>query len=791
MPLNAFPRFFIVSLLLAPSAAVVAADPVGKPPAAWIDPLIGTNASRAHGNLGKTFPGPCRPFGMVQLSPDTDTTGDQTAGYSHHNTTIEGFSFTHMSGVGWHGDFGNLLVTPARGPLHVVPGREEVSGSGYRSRFRHETEVVQAGYYAVTLEDHDIRSELTATARAGMLRFSFPGEGDETNRVQFDLAHRIGGTSTRQFIRVVDDRTFEGWIACDPSGGGWGHGGGRVSYKLHFHGRFSAPFRDSVIWSADLTGVNRKESFSNQEAYRERIRTTATLLRGRQEHEGDHLGFNAEFAHRDTRRVLLKVGISFVDIEGARRNLDTELDHWDFERVRREAWESWNRALGESGLTVEGGTDDQRTIFHTALYHTMIDPRCVSDADGRYVGADRRVHVASGFTYRSIFSGWDVFRSQFPLQTLINPRLVDDEINTLMQIAELSGRGYFPQWEHMGAYSPIMLGDPALAVIADAYRKGIRGFDAEKAFALCRETSLRGWRPQADFYNERGYVPGSISWTLESAYFDACLARFAGQLGREEDARFFGQRALNYRHLFDPEVGFMRARDRDGAWLPWKGPTVFGQGCAESNPYQQGWFVPHDPQGLVALMGRDEFERKLTAFFELTPRDLSYRNPYFSVENEIVHTVPYLFTSIGQPWQTQKWLRFALANAFRPGVYGLPGNDDVGQMSAWYVLNAIGLHPLDPAGGVLIIGSPIFDRITLALDRRYYAGERFSITVRNNGLENIYIQSARLNGRPIERAWLHVEEVTRGGELELVMGREPNRDWGADPRNFPPSWGRP
>jgi putative alpha-1,2-mannosidase len=201
--------------------------------------------------------------------------------------------------------------------------------------------------------------------------------------------------------------------------------------------------------------------------------------------------------------------------------------------------------------------------------------------------------------------------------------------------------------------------------------------------------------------------------------------------------------------------------------------------------------VPHDPQGLVELMGRGEFERKLTAFFELTPKDLSYRNPYFSVENEIVHTVPYLFTSIGQPWQTQKWLRFALANAFRTGVYGLPGNDDVGQMSAWYVLNAIGLHPLDPAGGVLIIGSPIFDRITLALDRRYYAGERFTITVRNNGADNPYVQSARLNGIPLERAWLRVEEVTRGGELELVMGRGPNRDWGANPRNFPPSWSRP
>jgi predicted alpha-1,2-mannosidase len=751
-----------------------------------INPLIGASTDDQR-NPGKTFPGAATPFGLVQLSPDTITGGDNGSGYSYEHTSIEGFSFTHMSGVGWYGDLGNFLVMPTTGPLKTergTNGRQD----GYRSRFRHETETAQAGYYAVTLDDYKIRVEATAAPRAGILRFTFPKS--DCSRIQIDLARRIGGTSTRQFVRVVDDHTIEGWMKCPPSGGGWGDGAGKADYTVYFSAEFSIPLQHFGVWSARIPDdwQRHREDVASAR-YRQAV-AQAEVLPGCRQLEGKHLGFFVEFPSTAGEQVLLKAGISFASIEGARANLRQDIGRENFAHVRAHAHELWARALAR--VAVQGGTVAQREIFATALYHTMIDPRAYSDVNGVYTGADGKLHRATGFTYRTIFSGWDVFRAQYPWLELIRPDVVNDTVNSLIQQAELSGNGYLARWEILGAESGCMIGDPAVSVFTDAYQKGIRGYDVQKAYALCRQSVLgpKSSRQDLPDYERLGYVPGSISWTLEDAYFDYCAGRFAQALGQTNDAALLLKRALNYRNIYDPTVGNMRAKTLEGSWTKWEGATREGQGCVESNPYQQGWFVPQDVRGLIELMGQDYFVKYLDEFFEKTPPDFRW-NEYDNHSNEPVHHTPYLFVYAARPWLTQKWTRFILDHAYRNNVYGICGNDDVGQMSAWYVLSAMGLYPVSPVDGVYIIGSPIFDRVTLRLDPRFYKGRTFTVSTRNNSQRNIYIQAATLNGRPLPRAWLTQREVLSGGKLELLMGPEPNRSWGSAPGQLPPSLSRP
>ncbi len=746
-----------------------------------IKPIIGASTDDAH-NPGKTFPGAATPFGLVQLSPDTVTGGDNGSGYSYEHKTIEGFSFTHMSGVGWYGDLGNFLVMPTTGPLKTERGVN--GGDGYCSRFRHDTEIAKAGYYAVTLDDYQVRAEATVAPRAGILRFTFPQSNQ--SRIQINLARRVGGTSTRQSVKVVDGHTIEGWMKCPPEGGGWGDGAGHADYTVYFSAQFSKPLSQFGVWSADIPdGWSRHREDVASARYRQAV-AHAAVLPGCRQREGKHLGFYAEFPTTPGEQVLLKVGISFASVEGARANLRQDIPDWDFDRVRRSARDLWSQAL--SGVAVQGGAQAQREIFATALYHVMIDPRAYSDADGQYTGADHRTHRTADFTYRTIFSGWDVFRAQYPLLTIIRPDVVNDTVNSLMQQAELSGNGYLARWEILASESGCMIGDPAVSVFAEAYLKGIRGYDAAKAYALCRESVLgpKSSRQALGDYDRLGFVPGSISWTLENAYFDYCAARFAQALGKTGDAARLLKRSLNYRNIYDRSVGNMRARNADGSWTAWQGATVEGQGCVESNPYQQGWFVPHDVQGLIRLMGKDYFLSYMDEFFAKTPADFRW-NEYDNHSNEPVHHVPYLFACAGKPWLTQKWSRFVMDHAYGNVVYGICGNDDVGQMSAWYVLSAIGIYPVSPVDGVYVIGSPIFRKATVRLDPRYYRGRQFTVVAANSGPGNIYIQSAKLNGQPLDRAWIRHEEIVAGGTLEFVMGPQPNKNWAASPDKAPPS----
>ena len=769
----------LTSFVLAQTAALAGDN---RPLVDCIKPIIGASTDDAR-MPGKTFPGAATPFGLVQLSPDTVTGGDNGSGYSYEHKTIEGFSFTHMSGVGWYGDLGNFLVMPTVGKLKTERGVQGAE-DGYRSRFRHDTEITEAGYYAVTLEDYHVRAEAAAAPRAGILRFTFPQS--EQSRIQIDLARRVGGTSTRQFVQVVDDHTIEGWMKCPPSGGGWGNGAGKADYTVFFSAQFSRPLKEFGVWSATLPDDwNRRRDDVGSARYRAAV-ARATVLPGCRSQEGNHLGFYAEGATREGEQLLLKAGISFVSVEGARENLRQDIPGWDFDGVRTQARQRWAEAL--SGVAIEGGTATQREIFATALYHVMIDPRAFSDANGQYTGADDKIHRTADFTYRTIFSGWDVFRAQYPLLTIIRPDVVNDTVNSLMQQAQLSGNGYLARWEIVARESGCMIGDPAVSVFVEAYLKGIRGYDAQQAWALCRESVMgpKSHREALRDYDRLGFVPRSLSWTLEDAYFDYCAARFAQSLGQTNDAAFLFKRCLNYQNVYDKSVGNMRARNADGSWTRWEGATKEGQGCVESNPYQQGWFVPHDVRGLIQLMGRDYFLSYLTEFFEKTPPDFKW-NEYDNHSNEPVHHVPYLFTYAGKPWLTQKWARFVMDHAYGNTVYGICGNDDVGQMSAWYVLSAIGFYPVSPVDGVYIIGSPLFDQATVRLDSRYHQGRAFTVTAHHNSSANVYVQSAKLNGKPLERAWIRHGEIVAGGTLEFEMGREPNPNWGSAPAVLPPS----
>lgn len=742
-------------------------------PADYVNPFIGastnTGKARAAHGLGKTFPGAATPFGLVQVSPNTITGGDNGPGYSYEHETIEGFAFTQMSGIGWYGDLGNFLVMPSTGGLKTAAGKKDQPEKGYRSRYSKEDEVAKAGYYAATLTDYRIRAEATAAPHSGMLRFTYPE--NKQSRIQIDLARRVGGTSVEQYIKVMDDRTIQGWMKCTPEGGGWGNGDGQPDYTVYFYAQFSKPLKKYGTWSAAIPeGQRRKRQDIESELYQEMI-ARATVKEGCNEDRGKHLGFYTEFETTREEQVVLKAGISFVSMEGAKKNLEAEIKDFDFDKVKDNAYSLWNEALRK--MEVEGGSEEEKYIFYTSLYHTMIDPRCFTDIDGAYPGGDKLPRKTDKFTKRTIFSGWDVFRSQFPLQTIINPLIVQDMLNSLIELADESGKNYLERWEFLNAYSGCMIGHPAVSVMLDAYTKGIRGFDVEKGYRYAKNTLEQYGN------GERGHSYG-ISTTLENAYAEWCLSRLAEDLGRKEDMLIYADRSKSYRNVFDPEKEWFRPLRKDGTWAPWpeKGRLAQDYGCVESNPYQQGWFVPHDLDGLCDLLGgRENSVEDLERFFVNMPEDMLW-NDYYNHANEPVHHVPFLFNPLGNPWLTQYWTRQICRRAYNNSVEGLVGNEDVGQMSAWYVLAASGIHPVCPGDSRYEITSPVFDKVIIRLDPRFASGETFEIRAVNNSEKNVYIQSARLNGQPWNNCWLTHQQITDGGILELQMGDTPDYEWG-------------
>jgi predicted alpha-1,2-mannosidase len=746
--------------------------------ASYVNPFIGASTSTAdagvyHG-LGKTFPGATTPYGMVQVSPNTITGGDNGSGYSYEQTSIEGFAFTQMSGIGWYGDLGNFLVMPTTGKLKTKAGTIAHPEGGYRSLYSKQSEKASAGYYSALLTDYNVKAEMTAAPHSGMLRFTFPK--NKLSRIQIDLARRVGGTSTLQYVKVVDNYTIEGWMKCTPDGGGWGNGDGHADYTVYFYAKFSKPLKDYGVWSADIPdGWVRKREEVGSDKYQERV-ANAAVLPGVKVKQGKHLGFYTRFATKTNEQVLLKSGISFVSIAGAKNNLLAEIKDWDFDAAHQRAITLWDKAL--SKISIRDGSTDQKKVFYTALYHTMIDPRIISDVDGKYPGGDGKAHQSAAFKKRTIFSGWDVFRSQMPLQTIINPSLVNDLVNSMVTLADQKQKDYFERWELLNAYSGCMLGNPMTSVLADAYAKGIRNYDVDKAYALSVGSVEK-------FGNgDKGYAPGSIgiAQTLEYAYNEWCVAQMAGWLKHPADEKKYAARSLSYKNIYDQDKGWFRPKDENGKWVAWpdSGRMTQWYGTFETNPYQQGWFVPQDVDGMVQLMGgKQKVIADLNNLFAKTPENMMW-NDYYNHANEPVHHVPFLYNRLGQPWLTQKWTREICRRAYKNSVEGLVGNEDVGQMSAWYVLAASGLHPVCPGDTRQEITSPVFDKVTLKLDAKYAKGQSFTIIAKNNSPTNIYIQSARLNGSAYTKCYLDYKDISAGGTLELTMGAEPNKNWGTN-----------
>ncbi len=716
-----------------------------RDPVECVNPFIGSvTSSRVRGSAsqGKTFPGPCLPHGLVQLSPDSISEGDNGSGYNHEHTTLMGFSFAHMSGVGWYGDLGNILVMPTTGPLQTSYGQTDKPGSGYLSRKADER--AEAGFYSVTLSDYQIRAELTATARSGLLRFTFPESG--TSRIQIDLARRVGGTAVMQAVRVVGDRAVEGWSRCTAEGGGWGNGRGRPDYTVYFHVEFDRPIQACGVWEVEIPDGARRKHQAADPAFMAAM-TAAKVQPGCREREGRHIGFYTEFPTRAGEQVLMKVGISFVSVDGARRNLAAEIPNWDFDAVRQAARRRWSEEL--SRITVSGGTADQRTAFYTAMYHALIDPRCFADVDGTYPGGDGQPHQTDSYTRRTIFSGWDVYRSAFPLLTIIAPNVVTDMIQSLTDLAVESKKGTFERWEFLNAYSGCMNGNPAVVVMADAYLKGLRGFDVEKSYGVAKATCERIGA------GTNGFSPGDLAGTGEYDLAEWCLGRMAEALGRQDDAQLFLERSRGWRNLYDPASNWFKGRG------------------LESNIDQQGWFVPHDIPGLIEQVGgRELFLARLEDFFEKTP-DVTRWNEFYNHANEPVHLVPFLFNRAGAPWLTQKWVRHICEKAYGADVYGLCGDEDVGQMSAWFVLCACGIHQACPGDTRYEIFAPLFDEVRIRIDPVYGAEREFRITCQGNGPGPRYIQAASLDGKPFDRCWLDHAELVAGGHLELQLGPEP------------------
>ncbi|WP_220388736.1 GH92 family glycosyl hydrolase [[Flexibacter] sp. ATCC 35208] len=734
--------------------SLIAGRTMAQTPADYVNPFIGASTSVGaagiyHG-LGKTFPGATTPYGMVQVSPNTITGGDNGSGYSYEHTSIEGFAFTQMSGIGWNGDLGNFLVMPTLGPL-------KTSKDGYRNDYIKSTENAAAGFYSVKL-NNQILAEMTAAPHSGMLRFTFPASNQ--SRIQIDLARRVGGTATKQYVKVVNDSTITGWMQCSPAGGGWGDGEGHADYTVYFYAVFSKPLRNYGVWSADIPDSwTRKLEDVTSDRYLQQVAKSQVFPKIK-EKEGKHLGFYTEFDTKAGEQVLMKAGISFVSMAGAENNLRHEITNWNFDGVKNRAHASWDKAL--SKIKVSGGTTEEKKVFYTSLYHTMIDPRIVEDVDGKYTGGDGKVYTGNTFHKRSVFSGWDVFRSQMPLQTIINPSLINDLINSLVTLAKEKNKDYLERWELLNAYSGCMLGNPAISVMTDAYAKGIRNYNVKDAYQLSVNSQQRFGNSQL------GYTPGdlSISYTLEYAYTDWCVGQLANWLGEKYSAD-----GGAYKNIFDKEKGWFRPKDKEGNWLPWpeEGRLKQWYGAIEANPYQQGWFVPQDVDGMVALMGgRVKVVKDLESFFEKTPENMMW-NDYYNHANEPVHHVPFLFNRLNKPWLTQKWTRAICRRAYHDGVEGLVGNEDVGQMSAWYVLAAIGIHPVCPGDTRQEITSPVFDKAVIG---------NFTIKATHNSPENIYIQSARLNGKPFNQCHIDYKDIVKGGVLELVMGPSPNEQWG-------------
>lgn len=707
----------------------------------WVNPFIGTGAVESSLS-GNNYPGATVPFGMVQLSPDTREAPDwaQASGYDYNDSTIYGFSHTRLSGTG-ASDFIDILMFPTQ--------------SGKRqSGFTHEQESARPGYYQVMLAEEGIRAELTASARVGVHRYTYPQKG--AAQVWLDLDHSAnkgswGRRIIQSQIRIISPTVVEGYRIIT----GWAK-----LRKIYFHIEFSMPILSSELSDGDRRHVD-----------------TPVI-------NGTNLHGLFSFDRKGNDELIAKVALSPVSIENARQNMTAEVPAWNFDEVSAAAEQSWENELGKIQIQ---GTDLQKTIFYTALYHTMVQPNTMSDVNGEYMATDYTTRqLKEGETHYSTFSLWDTFRAAHPLYTLLHTDKTEDFVKSM--IRQYDDYGYLPIWQLWGQDNYCMIGNHSIPVIVDAVLKGIAGIDAEKAYEAVRASSLTS-HPNSPFdvWEKYGYMPEniqtqSVSITLEQAYDDWCVAQLAKKLGKEEDYNRFMKRSAYYRNLFNPTTGFFQPKDDKGEWIlpfdPYKYGANGGYPFTEGNAWQYYWYVPQNITDLITLTGgKKAFTQKLDAFFTTTHQSGELNDNasgfvgQYAHGNEPSHHVAYLYACAGEAWKTQKYVAHIMNNLYNNSSSGYAGNDDCGEMSAWYIFSALGFYPVNPASGEYVIGTPMLEEAVIQLP----GGKQFIVKAPRKKESDIYIRSMKLNGKKYTKTFITHQDLINGGTLEFVMSAKPNR----------------
>ena len=703
----------------------------------FVDPFVGT------GGHGHTFPGPTMPYGMVQLSPDTRLEGwDGCSGYHQTDSVIYGFSHTHLSGTGGS-DYGDILLMP-------TVGSPKFSNSEYSSTFKKTNEIASPGYYSVMLDKSHIKAELTATLRTGLHKYTFPKSSNAN--IILDLTHR--DEVTQGEINITGSNEISG-IRMSKA---WAE-----KQVVYYVIQFSKPFNKFGIESK---GVLREDM----------RRDTGKLLK-----------CFVQFETNEGETIYAKIGISGVSIEGARKNLVAEQPDYDFDKVVLAAKAAWNAELGRIDAQFNDETD--KKIFYTSLYHCMIAPNIYQDVDGKYLGRDFKIHEAKDFTYHTVFSLWDTYRALHPLFTIIDRKRTADYINTF--IKQFEQGGCLPVWELSGWETGCMIGYHSVPVIAEAYLKGVKGFDIEKAYQAMKFSAMED-RNGLKSYKENGYIKfkdegQNVSRTLEYAYDDWCIAMVAKKLGKTKDFKYFIDRAQNYKNVFDASTGFMRPRNGD--FLTPFDPYSVDDNYTEANAWQYSFYVPQDMSGHIKLLGgKEKLAKFLDTLFVTSSKltgheqsDISGLIGQYVHGNEPSHQIAYEYDYAAQPWKTQSMVRRIMNEMYHLLPDGLAGNEDCGQMSAWYIMSALGFYEVCPGSDHYAIGSPIVSNATIHLEN----GKSFVVKTMNNSKTNVYIKSAKLNGVAYNKSYLLYEDVAKGGVLEFTMQAEPNKNWGSGPAEIP------
>jgi predicted alpha-1,2-mannosidase len=744
----------------------------------FVNPLIGTQ------RMGHTYPGATAPFGMVQLSPDTDTISYEKdgkyngevyaycSGYQYDDPTIVGFSHTHFSGTG-HSDLGDFLIMPSTGALQLNPGTAAHPESGYRSAYSHKDEIAEPGYYKVMLQDDGILAELTATTRVGFHQYTFP-ETDSAHII-LDLIHGIYNYEDKNvwtFIRVENDTLVTGYRQTN----GWAR-----TRVVYFAMAFSKPFcqyghkkYDQAVYRGFYRKFDETKNFP--------------------EMAGEKIRAHFDFKMEEGEMLKIKFALSSVSTAGALKNLQTEIPYWDFEGITRESQQKWNEELNR--VIVETTTPTDKTTFYTALYHTFLSPTVYMDVDGAYRGLDQNIHQADGFTNYTTFSLWDTYRALHPLFNLIQPGRNVDMIKSMLAHYDQSVHPMLPVWSHHANENWCMIGYHAVSVITDAYVKGNEDFDAEHALEACVNTAGYDLFDGLAYYKELGYVPedknsSSVSKTLEYAYDDWTIGQLAGKLDKPVIAQDFLKRSENYVNVFNPETGFMRPRLSDGSWkTPFDALNTHGQGFIEGNAWNYSLYVPHRIPEMISLMGgKEKFSGHLDSLFSMHLSDENFKETEDITRDGIIgcyvhgnepgHHIPYLYNWTGQPWKTQEKVRMIMKAMYADTPDGLCGNDDCGQMSAWYIFSALGFYPVCPGSDWYAIGSPLIRSVVISLEN----GKKLKIEVKNQSENNVYIQDFIINGKKYDKNYINHISLFNDTDTDIVivMGLRPDKSWGKVP----------